>query len=90
MGASPLLPQHSGVGDGGGSRQPGAPGAAPRGPLGWEGWGSAAGKFLGAETALPLFLGSFTPTCGLFFWGVGVFFLNEILQAGFAHQKGAV
>ena len=74
MGASPLPPQHPGVGDGGGKGQPGPPGTALWGPLGWAGWGSTAGKFLAAETALLSRLGSFTPMSGFFLGGVGVFF----------------
>lgn len=60
----------------------GVPGS-PVGPLGWARWGRAAGKFLGAETALPSWLGFFTPTTGLFFeGGIGVFFVfNDIFAS---------
>lgn len=89
MGASPLPPQHPGVGDGGGKGQLGPRAQPCGGPLGWAGWGSTAGKFLAAKLLCRQGWALSHPHLGSFFGGSG-FFLNEILQAGFAHQKGAV
>ena len=74
MGASPLAPRHPGAGDGGGSRQRGPPAAAPGGPSGWAGWGSAEGKFHAADTTSPSPVGLFhTHVWALFWGGLGFF-----------------